>query len=257
MVARLRKVDVRKTEFLAVLGHELRNPLGTLRTSLDLLKSGTLDEAQTRYTHTIMERQVGQMRHLIEDLLDIARIDQGKIVLRTGSVPVAAAVADAVAASRTYTEPMRQSVVVDVPAGVDTIEADSARVTQVLTNLLHNASKFSPRGSRIEVTAQPVDTGVAITVRDSGSAFPARNSTPSSGRSSSWSQAPAARQGWDWACHSCASSWKCTAARCRRAAKVPARGRSSRSCSRTGGLTLSHHRRHRPRRPACQRIPCA
>ncbi|GEM_PF-2335366 len=255
MVELLRTVDVRKTEFLAVLGHELRNPLSTLRTSLELLKSGALDETETRFTHTMMERQVGQMRRLIEDLLDIASIDQGKIVLHPVSVPVAAAVMDAVAASRTYTEPMRQTVAVDVPPGADTIEADPARVTQVLTNLLHNASKFSPRGSRIEVTAEPVGTGVAITVRDSGIGIPGPQLDSIFG--SFVQLEPAASRGWDWDCHSCASSWKCKAARCRRAATVPATGRSSLSCSRADGLAPRHLRRPRLRSHLRQRIPCA
>jgi signal transduction histidine kinase/CheY-like chemotaxis protein len=168
MVGLLRKVDVRKTEFLALLGHELRNPLATIRTSVELLKTGALDPADTRYAIDMMERQASQMTRLIEDLLDISRIDQGKIVLHTTSVAVMRAVADAVEAARTFTEPMGQVVAVKVPPDVETVEADPARVTQVLTNLLHNASKFSPRGSRIEVSARPVDGQVAITVRDHG-----------------------------------------------------------------------------------------
>ena len=173
LVASLSEVNLRKTQFLALLAHELRNPLATLRAGVELLKTGALDQHESRFTQDMMDRQIAQMTHLIEDLLDIARIDQGKIVLRPCDIPVGGALADAVAAARTFTEAMSQEIVVNVSPQVDTIHADPARVAQVFINLLHNASKFSPAGSRITIDAQPADAGVAITVRDQGIGIPA------------------------------------------------------------------------------------
>lgn len=166
-IAALRKADSRKAEFLAVLAHELRNPLATVRIGLELLNR--CPSAETLRTTTArMERQVAQMTRLVEDLLDIARIDRGKIQLHLENLPVDAAVAEAVAASATFIATKAQQVRVEVEPGVRMIEADPARVTQVLTNLLHNASKFSPPGSTIHVCARPAASNVAITVRDEG-----------------------------------------------------------------------------------------
>lgn len=163
----LRKADSRKAEFLALLAHELRNPLATVRTGLELLKRcPSADPVRT--TTARMERQVAQMTRLIDDLLDIARIDRGKIQLHLENLSVESAVAEAVAVSTTFTAAKNQQVRVDVEPGVRMIEADPARVTQVLTNLLHNASKFSPPGSTIHVCAKLSPSHVTITVRDEG-----------------------------------------------------------------------------------------
>ncbi len=168
IVQTLRQRDSRKAEFLALLGHELRNPLASIRMGIELLKRNTPPDASSRRTTDMMQRQVTHMVRLIDELLDTARIDQGKIQLRLSSIPVESVVAQAVSASATFTEPKRQRVLAAVAPDVGIIEADPDRVIQVLNNLLHNASKFSPSGSTIHVCARSSSSGVVITVRDAG-----------------------------------------------------------------------------------------
>lgn len=166
--ARLRDLERRQTDFLGVLGHELREPLATLRTGMDLLQPDAPKPADVRSARDLLAQPVARLTALADDLQDAARIEQGRLELRLEDVSVVAAVGDAAAAARGFTDGREQGIAIDIPPQVGTIRADPDRVRQMLVSLLHNASTSSPRGSRITVVAEPTARGVAITVRDHG-----------------------------------------------------------------------------------------
>jgi len=142
----LREADRRKDEFLALLAHELRNPLAPIRTGLELIRiSGDTPES-VRRVRPMMERQVSQMVRLIDDLLDVSRIASGKIVLQRAPTLVSELVHSAIEAHRTAIEAAKIDLTVDLPAQPYVIDVDSTRFVQVLSNVLHNASKFTPTG---------------------------------------------------------------------------------------------------------------
>src|SRR6266540_3637841 len=153
----LRKADVQKDEFLAVLAHELRNPLAPLRTGLDLLLRRLDGSADVGRTLAVMNRQLTHMVGLIDDLLELK-----KEVVDVGAIAEAAA-----DATRSFFDRRRQTLVVEVPPGVRA-EADPIRVTQILTNLLHNASKFTPDGGSVKVSLAVENGQAVIRVADSG-----------------------------------------------------------------------------------------
>ena len=166
LVETLREADARKNEFLATLAHELRNPLAPLRNVASLLKRSNLDPAQ-RPLLEIMERQVGQLRRLVEDLLEVSRITQGKIVLKRAPVLVGSAAYAALEAVQPLIEQRAQRLEVRVTSGA-VIELDAARITQVITNLLNNAAKFSPEGGTIALEAFDEPDAVVVRVIDHG-----------------------------------------------------------------------------------------
>jgi signal transduction histidine kinase/ActR/RegA family two-component response regulator len=154
-----------KDEFLAMLGHELRNPLAPIVTSLHLikLKSGGVRSPE----HEIIERQVKHLKTLVDDLLDIARITRGKIALRMESVDLGEVITRAVETVSPLIEACKHAIRVQVPRGL-MLEADPQRMHQVVGNLLINAAKYTPLGGRIEVVAVAEDGWVTIRVVDSG-----------------------------------------------------------------------------------------
>ena len=171
---RLRAADRRKDEFLATLAHELRNPLAPIRTGLELIRlAGSVPVAVER-VRAVMERQIGHMVHLIDDLLDISRITSGKIDLQRQLLPLADLVEGAVEATRTIVSERRMTLDVQLPDAPCLLDVDRTRFVQVLSNLLHNAAKFSPPGGRIEVSANIGTSGDAdrrellLTVADGG-----------------------------------------------------------------------------------------
>jgi signal transduction histidine kinase/CheY-like chemotaxis protein len=164
----LRDADRRKNEFLAVLAHELRNPLAPILTSVEVLRllgPAAPDVVQAR---DIVERQVKHMVRLVDDLLDVTRIAQGKLALRKAPFDLAAAVAEAVQTIAPLYEAQGHRLSVELPAEPLTLEADQARVVQVLVNLLANAGKYTDRGGRITLTAARDGGGVVLSVRDNG-----------------------------------------------------------------------------------------
>jgi signal transduction histidine kinase/ActR/RegA family two-component response regulator len=173
LVKRLGEADHRKSEFLALLAHELRNPLSTMTVAHGLIKSGALAPAALQGTWDRLERQTNHMTRLVGDLLDVARIDQGKMILRRISIPVATAVNDAVDVARSLAASKRQTVAVEMPDDPGTVVADPVRMSQILANLLHNASKFSPEGGVIKVKVEPAAEQVTISVKDPGIGIPA------------------------------------------------------------------------------------
>ena len=164
----LRDADQRKTEFLATLAHELRNPLAPVRTSLALLMNKEVDAAQSRTCYELMNRQVEYMVRLIEDLLEVSRITRGKIELRVHPLDLLEVLRDAADVSRPLTEAAGQQLVLHFPAGSITVSADKVRLVQVFSNLINNASRYSPRGTQIDVEVLRVDDSAQVVVRDQG-----------------------------------------------------------------------------------------
>jgi PAS domain S-box-containing protein len=164
----LQEADRRKDEFLAMLAHELRNPLAPLHNTLELLALQGDDPAAVAVAREVMERQVRQMVRLVDDLLDVSRITRGKIALRKAPVDLAAVVATAVDTSRPLIEARRHTLTISLPERPVRIEADAARLAQVLANLLNNAAKYTEVGGRIDLTAERADGEIVLRVGDNG-----------------------------------------------------------------------------------------
>ncbi|HEY9065763.1 MAG TPA: response regulator [Burkholderiaceae bacterium] len=164
----LREASRRKDEFLAMLSHELRNPLAPIRTALEVIRRIAPPDPKLAWASDIMVRQLRQMTRLIEELLDVARISQGKIVLKREKVDLNAVIAQSVETAQPHVESRGQTLQV-VPAGEPMwLQGDSARLAQIISNLLHNASKYSEKGSAIELRAEVDEQGAVIRVRDQG-----------------------------------------------------------------------------------------
>lgn len=168
LASRLSEADRRKTEFLATLAHELRNPLAPIRTGIDLLRFGTTDPAVVTRVRDTMERQVVHLVHLVDDLLDIARITQGKIELKKEPVELKTIVDTAVETSRPLIEAGHHALSIDLPDGPTLLVADATRITQVLSNLLNNAAKYTPQGGRIALSVRVEGQQAVISVIDNG-----------------------------------------------------------------------------------------
>lgn len=168
LASRLSDADRRKTEFLATLAHELRNPLAPIRTGIDLLRFGTTDPNVVSRVRDTMERQVVHLVHLVDDLLDIARITQGKIELKKELVELKTLADTAVETSRPLIEAGHHALSVDLPDKPCLLVADPTRITQVLSNLLNNAAKYTPQGGRIALSVQIEDQEALISVTDNG-----------------------------------------------------------------------------------------
>jgi PAS domain S-box-containing protein len=168
VAADLSEADLRKSEFLATLAHELRNPLAPIRTGLDLLRMTPGDRAKTERVHGMMDRQLGHLIHLVDDLLDIARITRGKIELKKEAVQLHTIIAMAVETSAALVETHGHRLEVDLPPDPLALEADVTRLVQVLSNLLNNAAKYTPQGGTIRLSAWREDGQAVIAVSDSG-----------------------------------------------------------------------------------------
>ncbi|HSN29013.1 MAG TPA: ATP-binding protein, partial [Kofleriaceae bacterium] len=155
-----------KDEFLAMLGHELRNPLAPIVTALDLLRLRNIADGVRE--RSVIERQVAHLTRLVDDLLDISRITRGKIELRRTTEELIRAVEPAVDAVGPLLAQQRHQLSVDVPATGLRVDGDTARLSQVVRNLLTNAAKFTPAGGSLAIAARAVDDVVELTVRDSG-----------------------------------------------------------------------------------------
>jgi len=168
----LREADRRKDEFLAVLAHELRNPLAPIRNSLHILLLSAPHDSTVERVSEMMERQVNHLVRLVDDLLEVSRITRGKIELRKEPVELASVVRGAVETSRPLIDTARHQLSVAIPPEPLTLEADPVRITQVIANLLNNAAKYTEEGGQIWVTARREGDGVAISVRDTGMGIP-------------------------------------------------------------------------------------
>ena len=173
LAADLSDADRRKTEFLATLAHELRNPLAPIRSGLGVMRLAGDNPAALLKVREMMERQVGHMVHLIDDLLDIARISGGKLELKRERADLKRVLVSAVETSQPLIEAARHRLQVTLPEAPLTIDADITRIAQVVANLLNNAAKYTPAGGRIALSVRQDGAMAVITVLDSGVGIPA------------------------------------------------------------------------------------
>jgi len=164
--------DRSKDEFLAVLGHELRNPLAPILTALHIMRLRSTDETTER-ERAVIERQVSHLSRLVDDLLDVSRATMGKIDLRRERIDVSTAVARAVEMSRPLIESKKHHLTVSVPVGALYVDGDVVRLAQVVGNLLHNAAKYTDPGGHIAVEGALEAGEVVVRVRDDGQGIPA------------------------------------------------------------------------------------
>jgi signal transduction histidine kinase/ActR/RegA family two-component response regulator len=164
----LREADRLKDEFLAMLAHELRNPLAPIRNSLYVMKQPGAGRPMLEQAREMAERQVGHMARLLEDLLDVSRISRGRIELRKEAVEVAPLLARTAEALRPQAEERDHELTIAVPAGPLRVEADPARLEQVVTNLLTNACKYTDPGGHIWLSAERDGGEAVLRVRDTG-----------------------------------------------------------------------------------------
>ena len=168
----LAESDRRKTEFLATLAHELRNPLAPLSSGLQVMRLSANDPAVVERTRSMMERQVNHMVHLVDDLLDIARISTGKVELKKERVELQTIIASAVETSMPLIEAGRHELVTDIPDETMLLEVDLTRVAQVVSNLLNNAAKYTPARGRIGLSVRHEGQEVVIAISDTGIGIP-------------------------------------------------------------------------------------
>lgn len=168
----LKEANRRKDEFLATLAHELRNPLAPLRNGLELMRIASDDSATVAQARTMMERQLGQLVRLIDDLLDVSRISRGKIALRKEPVALAAVVQQALETSRPLLEAGRRELEVELPKEPLHVHADPTRLAQVFANLLNNAAKFTPERGHIRLTIARDGQQAVVSVMDDGVGIP-------------------------------------------------------------------------------------
>jgi signal transduction histidine kinase/ActR/RegA family two-component response regulator/HAMP domain-containing protein len=162
----LEDVDTRRGEFLATLGHELRNPLAAIATAAHLMEAAQVDGVSRHAA--IVTRQSKQLRRLVDDLLDVARVNHGKIQLQVEPIDLRHAIEQAIEATRPALEAKSHRFAVSLPETALPVAADAARLQQVVSNLLHNAAKYTPRGGLVEVRAERAGSAVELCVRDSG-----------------------------------------------------------------------------------------
>jgi len=168
----LRDADRRKDEFLATLAHELRNPLAPIRNTLHILRLAESGNSATKQICEMMERQVGHLVRLVDDLMEVSRITRGKIELRMEPVEVAAIIRSAVEASRPLIDESRHQLAISVPPEPLIILGDSVRLSQVVSNLLNNAAKYMDEGGQIWLGAKKLGDHVVLSVRDTGIGIP-------------------------------------------------------------------------------------
>jgi two-component system, sensor histidine kinase len=164
----LRDADRRKDEFLATLAHELRNPLAPIRNSLHILRLSCGSEPAAGQVCEMLERQVGHLVRLVDDLMEVSRITRGKIELRLEQVELAAIIRSAVEASRPLIEVSGHQLAISIPGEPLILEADTVRLSQVFANLLNNAAKYMNKGGQICLSARKQNGQAIVSVRDSG-----------------------------------------------------------------------------------------
>jgi signal transduction histidine kinase len=167
----LREQDRRKDEFLATLAHELRNPLAPIRTGLHALRAGCSAEQQIRLGE-MMERQLGHLVRMVDDLLDISRVTLGKITLKKEHVDFRTVLHGALETTRPLVEAAAHELAVRLPPDPLPLEVDPTRIAQVIANLVNNSAKYTPRGGRIQITAEATPGTLIVRVSDSGLGIP-------------------------------------------------------------------------------------
>ncbi|MDB5337380.1 MAG: chemotaxis protein methyltransferase CheR [Planctomycetaceae bacterium] len=163
-----REGNRRKSEFLAMLAHELRNPLAPIRNAVQVLQIAANDPETVAKAAAVMERQVGQMVRLVDDLLDVSRVDRGTVELLKECTDLSCVIHHAVEAARPHCEEMGHALTVDMPAEPIYLHADPTRMAQIIGNLLNNACKFTNKGGCIALVVERAGDQVIIRVRDNG-----------------------------------------------------------------------------------------
>ncbi|MCK9620432.1 MAG: PAS domain-containing protein [Methylobacter sp.] len=164
----LLEADRRKDEFLAMLAHELRNPLAPISNAVNILKLPSLDEAQLTWCRDVIGRQVEHMVRLVDDLLDVSRISRGKIELKKEPLEVSAIVRRAVETSQPLIDAHRHEFSVHLPPEPLYVKGDPVRLSQAVSNLLNNAAKYTDEGGSIVLTVEPAGNDILFRVRDNG-----------------------------------------------------------------------------------------
>ena len=172
LVDRLQESDRRKDEFLATLAHELRNPLAPVLNSIALIRQCGTDRGLIDRATAIMDRQLSHMVRLIDDLLDAARITTGKLDLRKARVELSTVLMNAVEANRPLIDQMGHDLKIVLP-GTTYLYGDPVRLTQVISNLLNNAAKYTDKGGQIVLAAAQLGDDAVISIKDSGVGIPA------------------------------------------------------------------------------------
>lgn len=167
----LREADRRKDEFLATLAHELRNPLAPIRNGLDILRASPM-AANAEEIRTMMDRQLSHLVRLVDDLLDVSRVSKGKIELRKTHITLSEIIETAVDASNPLITAGRHELRLDMPDAPVWLDADLTRLSQVVSNLLNNAAKYTPEGGSILLAARRERGEVLINVADNGVGIP-------------------------------------------------------------------------------------
>jgi signal transduction histidine kinase/ActR/RegA family two-component response regulator len=175
LIEQLREQDRRKDEFLATLAHELRNPLAPMNNGLQLMRLAASNPATLEHARAMMERQLQQMKRLVDDLMDVSRISRNRLELRKEFVELATVVNRATETSRPLIEGAEQELLVSLPEEPVLIDGDPVRLAQAFSNLLNNASKYSEKGSFIWFQAEQTGDEIIVTVRDTGIGIPADN----------------------------------------------------------------------------------
>ncbi|MGE5640021.1 MAG: response regulator [Clostridia bacterium] len=158
----------RKDEFLAMLSHELRNPLAPIRNAVELVRRIAPSDPRLAWARDVVDRQVTHMAQLVDELLDVSRITQGKIALRREQVELGKVLSHAVETARPLVEARRQRLDLSLPGAPVWMTGDFARLAQVVANLLNNAAKYTQEGGRIELSASAASGEATIVVRDNG-----------------------------------------------------------------------------------------
>ena len=173
---KLAESDRRKSDFLAMLSHELRNPLATIRSGLQVMR--LTDAPAVNRVTALMERQVGHLVGLVDDLLDVNRISRGKIELHRGQIELATIVQTAVESARSLSERMGHELIVTLPSEPICVYVDPIRLVQVVGNLLNDACKFTETGGRIRLSVEREGEQAVIRVRDNGIGIAADQLSP-------------------------------------------------------------------------------
>jgi PAS domain S-box-containing protein len=168
LAAQLQQADRRKNEFLAILSHELRNPLAPIKNAVQFLKQVKLADPRLKLAQEIIERQTTHLVRLVDDLLDVSRLAQGRLALQKAPLDLAAVLAQALEASQPLIQSRHHELSVSLPDPPLRVEGDSLRLVQVVSNLLDNAAQYTPPGGRIWLSALRKGNKALISVRDTG-----------------------------------------------------------------------------------------
>lgn len=173
--AELLAANKRKDQFVAAVAHELRNPLAPIRNALQIIQEAGSDPAMVERARGMMQRQVDQMVRIVADLMDVGRVGQGKLDLHRERVELSTVVQSAIEMSTPLVEAAGHKLTVSLPSEPIWLDADSARLIQVFSNLLTNAAKYTERGGQISLAAERQEKNVIVRVRDTGIGIPAES----------------------------------------------------------------------------------